>query len=522
MSETKQLNRLGHYLRARLKEARNDSGVGVDAPRVNVDGVGKVVSGAYEQLRNAAEYTQDHLLLEKAIRRFYKRSIDLHGKTKIDKSIAEELIVELTQAGYIENDSQPLEIIDDLTKVITRHYENYWRLEKHGVDGGVAESWTLDLLSVESERLIVRDKKQAAFAQFAFGYYQATLPKDPFAQDGALKENYEACLFVAVHKALLKSDLATVRFAMQNLYQPADSDVAAYAAFHAEVDRVFYLTLTDKIVRHIRKTGAPLRVLKSMIDDNDNVDDQLLEPSRFHAAYEMQTKYEYEQARKKVNKGIIKSIIFLIITKMIIGLAIEIPYDILVYGAILYVPLAVNLLAPVLYMTILGLSLRLPGAANTVALKSSINKMLYGDLDKPSLHAKSRTKAYSVGFKIAYGLMFIIVFGLALLGLVALNFNIVQGVIFFVFLAAASFLGFRLSRIVRELELVTNKPGMFAAARDFLYMPFILLGQWLSEKYEKINIVALMLDTLIELPLKTVLRLVRQWSSFLSEKKDEI
>ena len=58
--------------------------------------------------------------------------------------------------------------------------------------------------------------------------------------------------------------------------------------------------------------------------------------------------------------------------------------------------------------------------------------------------------------------------------------------------------------------------------RDFLYMPFILLGQWVSEKYKKVNIVALALDTIIELPLKTVLRLIRQWAEFINEKKDEI
>jgi hypothetical protein len=83
-------------------------------------------------------------------------------------------------------------------------------------------------------------------------------------------------------------------------------------------------------------------------------------------------------------------------------------------------------------------------------------------------------------------------------------------------------LGFRLSRVVRELELVTTRSGLLASIRDFIYMPFIMLGQWISEKYSKVNIIALILDTAIELPLKTVLRLVRQWTEFINDKKEEI
>ena len=54
------------------------------------------------------------------------------------------------------------------------------------------------------------------------------------------------------------------------------------------------------------------------------------------------------------------------------------------------------------------------------------------------------------------------------------------------------------------------------------YLPFIVMGQWISSKYARANIVAYVLDVLVELPLKTVLRLVRQWVRFLNEKHEEI
>jgi hypothetical protein len=103
-----------------------------------------------------------------------------------------------------------------------------------------------------------------------------------------------------------------------------------------------------------------------------------------------------------------------------------------------------------------------------------------------------------------------------------LHFTFVQGIIFFVFLSTASFLGFRLSRLSRDLELVPRPSGSSGALRDFFYLPFIVMGQWISSRYARLNIVARVLDILVELPLKTVLRMMRQWARFLNEKHEEI
>jgi hypothetical protein len=94
--------------------------------------------------------------------------------------------------------------------------------------------------------------------------------------------------------------------------------------------------------------------------------------------------------------------------------------------------------------------------------------------------------------------------------------------VFFLFFSAASFLGFRLSRLVRELEVVRETQNGFTFLRDLIYLPFVVLGRWMNEKYAKVNVVAVLLDMVIELPLKTVLRLVRQWNTFIDDRKDAI
>jgi len=524
MTTHKQLGANGHQLSIQLAAARAAQAKekDVNVQRINVAGVGREVSVAYEQLRNAAEYLQEHLLIQNAIRRFYVRNLSFQNNTLIGKSIAEELIIELIQAGYIENDTQPVAIIEKLGDIIQRHYGNYWRLKDSGIKANVAQKWTLDLLSVESEKLIINDTIQAIYIRFAYQHYQSILQKDLFIVDKSEVANYEASLYVAVYKSLLKSDIASVRYDMQRLYNVSDVNIIEYLSFHQNIDSIFESELTEKLTRHINKFGAPLRILKNMVQENDGLSELLNNSDHFHTAFSDQIQKEYKEANKKLNSGLIKSIIFLIITKSLIGVGVEVPYDMVTIGYILYIPLIINLLAPVVYMAVLRLGLKLPGTANTKAIKLYTDNMLYGDQSQINLYPTSKKTKYPVGFTVAFIIMFLLVFGLVTNLLMRLQFNIIQGAIFFIFFATASFLGFRLSGFVRELELVTAKSGLIMTLRDFLYMPFILLGQWVSEKYKKINIVALILDTIIELPLKTVLRLIRQWAEFINEKKDEI
>jgi hypothetical protein len=76
--------------------------------------------------------------------------------------------------------------------------------------------------------------------------------------------------------------------------------------------------------------------------------------------------------------------------------------------------------------------------------------------------------------------------------------------------------------MIRELESIETYQNGITLVRDFLYMPFVVVGRFLSDKYSKVNVVALALDMLIELPLKTILRLIRQWAAFISAKKDQL
>lgn len=508
-------------LQARIKTAQSSRSVPRSGTMLHVPGVGSRVSAAYEQLRIAAEYTEDHLLLERAIRRFLIRNLAFHYQRNLGE-IGEELVIELTQAGYLKNGTVSVDITAEIRDYINRYMTAYGQLRGQHIPTDTARGWILDLLSVGITDLLDPNPELGVFTYFAYEHYLALLPQTELIVNPLEASRYEISLYVAAHRALLKSDLATVRYDLVRLYGHDPDRLPEFIRFNIDVTDVFYSKLTQRLRRAVSKYGAPLRILQRMFEDNPGTVDHLTDRMSFLAMYEQQTYIEYRGVHERLNRGLIKSIIFLLITKGIVGFGIEVPYDLATVGSVDKLPLAVNLLFPPLYMATLRLGLRLPGIPNAQALQEYMDKTLYSeDLPlKPSL--RSITKSMSTGAKLLYAFVFLVPFAITVFVLSLLHFTVVQMVIFFIFLSAASFLGFRLSQTIRELEILTQEVGFLAAMRDFFYLPFIVVGQWLSSKYAKANIVGLFLDIIIEMPLKTVLRLIRQWLRFLNDRHEQI
>lgn len=488
--------------------------------KVHVVGAGGTLTAAYEQLRNAAEYAEEHVLLQRAIRRFYRRLFMLRDQKLIDSS-GDELIIELTQAGYLPNDSISEADVDFISAAAQKYYDAYLQLLKQrGISREQIDHWTYELLAVEVEWKLNDNGELQAFSQFAHNYFMQTIDYEKVF--GTKPESADISLYVAVHRALLKSDDAALRLGLLKRFQQGPESLDTFITLNKQLDDILRSPVTEKLFRLVDRRGAPLRVLRHMIDENTDLDTLLQSREQFLLAYERQVVADYESVNTKVNNGIIKSVIFLIITKFLIGIALEVPYDYIIFGTILWLPLVVNLLFPPLYMVLLRATMVLPGPANTTRLVEQIDQTLYKS-EQQKLLVRRPGKEFGTGYNVAYGILFIAVFGgAAALLWHFLDFDFVHLLIFFVFLSAASFLGFRLSRMIRELESIETYQNGVTLVRDFLYMPFVVVGRFISDKYSKVNVVALALDMLIELPLKTILRLVRQWAAFISAKKDQL
>jgi len=488
---------------------------------IEVPGMGKALSSAYEQLRNAAEYAEEHLLLQRAIRRFYHRSLSFFTH-KTPEKLGEELILELTQAGYLQNKTYGHHVAVQINSLIEHAMDTYWAMRKSHVGREKAADWTLEELSVTTEELLNPHFQLNAIAYTAYYHYLQIIPRDAYISSAHDAEKYEICLYIAVHQALLKSDIAIVRHALIHMYNQNPADLVQYVTFNTHITELYTSPLTERLQRAVSRAGAPFRVLRSLAESHPTLHEVVHDRDLFMHSYDHQVRKEYKDLTNRLNKGILRSIAFIFITKVIIGLGVEIPYDLIFVGSIAFIPLAINLCIPPLYMASLKVGLRTPSRDNAAALNDYMDKALYAPEATQGLFTPTGIKAVSDGTKALYGILFFIPLGITLYVLSLLHFNIVQTVIFFVFLSTASFLGFRLARMIRELELVAKQRNIISTLRDFFYLPFILVGQWLSRNYAKVNAVAFVLDMAIELPLKTMMRLIRQWTRFLNEKHDEL
>ncbi len=519
-----ELNQIGAHLRAGVICAQRQSDerqqILSQADKINVVGAGGMLTAAYEQLRNAAENTEEHLLLQNAIRRFFKQSFIVRDEALVRKS-GEELVVELTFAGYLPNDSVSRSQIKEISKLATAHYKAYEKLiADRSINLDRSSAWLLETLSVLAANVLVDHAGDHAFIDFAYEYFETAIPRDALQSTSA--DEYGAALYVAIQQALMKSDVATVRAGLLVRYGTSVESLEAFVEFNRKIDKMLRSTSVEELRRVVDRQGAPLRVIRHMMETQDDFPALLQKREAFLDEFERQVNREYSSMMARINRAIMRSVVFLVITKFLIGIAIEVPYDLWAHGQIEWLVLMINLFFPPIYMVLLRLTLNVPGYANTEALIKRVDQMLYGGDNTVLMRRQLAGRTYSSMFSIMYGVMSLAVFALATWLLTLIGFSPVHIIIFFVFFSAASFLGFRLSRLIRDLEIVRSASNGFTFVRDTLYLPFVVAGRWMSDKYAQVNIVSMVLDMLIELPLKTILRKIRQWAAFIDDRKDSI
>lgn len=491
----------------------NSNGDVLDIPRT-----GKLVSTAYEQLRNVAEHSEEHLLLQRAIKRFYKRNL-LLNKWRL-RPMGNELIVELSQAGYLKQGRFSRNSAAELDRIANGYSAVHAQLRDTHISRSDADTWVLELIATQAENLLNPHNLLRTTAVVAYQHFLEVLPRESFA-GAADFADYELCLYIAVEQAILRADIDVVRYELLQLFRQSPDQIASFTHFNQQIDRLFVSELTLRLRRIVNRHGAPFRVLRSMLAaPRSDIAELAQDREQFMAAYDTQLASEYRALPHRLNRGLLKSVLFILVTKVLIGLGIEIPYDLITKGFVARLPLAVNLLFPPLYMASLKLSLLPPLSSNKQTIHTYMEKVLYDGSDiRPSIPRRHRTSLTKSGL---YALLLAIPVVIAFFVLQRIGLSIVQMVIFFVFFSTASFLGFRLGTMMWDWELVLRKPGFTSSIRNFFYLPFIVTGQWLAHKYTRLNIVARFLDIAIELPLKSLLRLLRQWINFLNELHENL
>ncbi len=486
--------------------------------------VPEIASGAYfvyEQMRNAVEYREQHLFVRGAIERFLLRELR-PGEVE---GLGLDLVSELTKTRYLKNDSVHDDEVAYLDYIVGRYGTmQQIALNIPGADRDEIAEEVVQLLSVELERTLQPNPTEAAIVEFTYA---------SFIEHADVAPEDHLALYAAVHKALLKSDLATIRYGVFSRTFPHwleddEQMLRAGKEFSATMNKLneqMQGAATQRMFRLVRRHIAPYLILREIIKtSSEGLEHLAAQPSALIERTRSVAEAQYQIVSQRLRRSVIQAIIFLFITKIVLGLAVEVPYELFVYGEVHHLTLAINLLFPPLYMALVGFTIKIPGQRNTTRILSDLKRIVYANETpmKYSLKPKGRASKFRSAFSFFYGLTSLATLAGVAWGLNALGFNIVSGVIFFVFLSTVSFFAYRIAHSVREYAVIEEDPGLLASLSDFLLTPFIRVGQWLSEKYSKINIFTTILDIIIETPFKTILRIIEQWNAFLREKRDDV
>jgi len=498
-------------------------------------GVNEVVAKAvlaYEKIRNIVDYRDEHLLRKSAINRICKRRFYecLRGA-----QIGESVIKELIRAGYVENNNLPEIKIDEVNIALNKTANLYLAIKDSFTYSkqNKIRAWLLGLVSVEIEEILVPSNFKRALinATYSIAKYQTEILDDSMTED-----EKDLQIFVGVQRALVKSDNDMVAYSLFRLFYPSwytnpdevfDDIRVNILEIKKLIDHHLFHRLSRKIQRHCKSFSVYLYMLKDIIEQNpDKVEAIFQDPESTKAYLNVAVAKKKKFVKSRLNKSIFRAMIYIFLTKMLLALAIEVPFEYFILRELSYVPLLINLFVPILLLFFLGKTIIVSSSKNAKKIQSETMKIIFGwveDMKKTIIKPPRDWGAIKqVIFGLFYLCTYVITFGALIWGLMQLEFNVISGTIFLVFLSIVSFFGYRLRQSAKEMYVVKERGGFISSLIEFFFMPIIKVGQWLSTKFSRINIFIFILDFIIAAPFNIIIDVIDDWFAFLKEKKDEI
>lgn len=493
--------------------------------RISVHAAVSRISVVYEKLRNAVDYRDEHLLRKGAIDRILRRQLVLETDPYL---IATNLIRELIAARYLPNDTLPESLIDDAALII-RKLQAVLSIK---IGDDAYREWLRRIISCELEETLANPASDKAFVSFLYqrlsdriGIKGMTIP-DP---------ERRLHIYTACYRTLLKADDDQVSYKYARAFASAwvrptewvdmpDHMASEMYGAHDRIRAIIKSRLSQRMIRAVRPYAVSLWMLRSALQQEKDPGAMLDSRGDTQKAVEDVVGKRESEARGRLWRGTVRAMIYLLITKIIFALAIEIPAEKWLYKEVSMTALAINISLPPVIMLVIGIFIHRPGVANRRKILEYVDALLVpGGPNKQEISAPRQRVGTSAFFSaLLYVAMYGISFGLIGTWLLKLHFTPVAIVIFFFFLCVVSFFGYRLRLTAQEMIVLKPKERLITAILDFLTLPILHAGRWLSISVSKINVFAFILDVIFEAPLKLFLGVMEESLKFIKEKKDEL
>ena len=487
----------------------------------------------YEKVRNAVEYRDDHLILRAAIERILRRRFSLNPDGRGE---AENLLRELLWARYFANGVLGAEDIVIIQSLINK----YLLLRRQLVIGREGESrifldkFLMDFITCEIEETL---KPESAIVQSNLSSFIFQVLRKKIKIEGLKEDQKDAYFLVAIEKVFGKSDRSYLRYHLfttfyKTLAEHSEKELSSMMtkipAIFKKIDDMVTNPYVDNITKFVRKQMPPFLILFALINSKpDELQEILTNRERLWTEIDQTCRDKYQQLGAKVRSLAVRSFIYILLTKMIFAIILEVPVSVFFYGEINKSAIIINsVFPPILMIAILGF-FKVPGDDNTKKIYQRIIDIIDDDKTFETKVAfvpkKSAPKRPLLifGFTVFYTLTFLITLSLIYEFLSNLGFNLVSQSIFIFFVSVVSFFSYRIRQVTKELRL-EEKTSILAPVGDFFFMPMLALGKFFSSGLSKLNFFIFIFDFIIEAPFKLIFEVVEEWIGFVKKRKEEI
>lgn len=494
--------------------------------RIAVNPLVSKVASWYEKLRNAMDYREEEVILRAAIERIIKRRILLGGD---GKKVAEPLVRELVWARYFADES----LSEDVIVRIADRVDLYLRfrdgvIERKFLKEQDANEWMYHLMSSDIEYMLNPQTERELVCNFM---YQMMRNNVSITDD--TEQNKDVQVFIAVRKAFSKDDLAFLRYHLFTQFfgevkqDNIEKIIESFPTGYKEIQEQLQYSRKDSIFNYIKSKTGVFLILDDLLDIyKTSLKDLYAKKEEFEKAVFDVCSARYSSIAGKVRRAVIRSVIFILLTKVFFAFGIEGTFESLVYGSVSWRSIFLNTSIPPLLMIIAAFFLKTPKRDNSNRILHYLHAVLSENdpkIGNPLIIKKIPDKRpfLNAVFTILWLLTYLLSFGLVVYILTKLHFNPISQGIFLFFLAIVSFLTYRIGLMTKEYT-VEEKQRALMPVFDFFFVPVVRVGRHLTEGISQINVLLFIFDFIIETPFKGIFGFFEQWFFFLRAKREEL
>jgi len=528
-STTSQINELLERLATAGQQART-----VQGPLIHVSELTSFPAFVYEKLRNIVDYKDEYLLRKNAVKRFLKRRFLLPQFTHETMVVAQSLVRELILSRYLANDSVAESLLPKLAAVLSRYQALFNQLESQGCKASRWREQMLGLAAVECDALLVSPAERNAYNHYAFRLLK---PLIGLSRSNDSEEEKDMQLMLAIQRVLERADRDITSYSLLKHYYsawfnlPPQEAAQTLAPHYAEAlqkfERLSNYRLGRRLLPTVKRLLVPLMILRDVVREYDGPLRELLKnPKDLERKASETYRSLWLQTRRRIRRKGFHAMGYIFLTKILVALLLELPYERLVIGSINYLPLGINLAFPPFLMAIITLLIKSPTDKNEILVVQGVHEIAYGGEAEFFLYRELKIQPPSFWKHLTYIVLYTVTTGVSLGALIyllwRLNFNPISGALFMLFVSLVSFFGISLRQQARQLKVISGRETMVGFLVDFFTFPVMALGKWISTTFDRVNIFVFVLDFLFEVPFKTALKLIEDWFAFLKEKKEDL